>query len=486
MTRPAGILWLLFAVPVSAQVTQQHEKSYSARIDSTIVVTSGKYADPSLLKQVFLGNNYRKEWGTQVKLPVFHLSRSGLTIVELGGGQQTKSLELKDAKGRSWALRTIDKDVTPALPKPLRRTVAHLVVQDMVSAAHPYAPLTVAHLAKAARIPAPDPVFYYVAPDRAFGPYEHLFAGTVCMLEEREPTPDGTDTDNTEDMLENFLEKPRQRVLQEAVFRARLLDMLVADWDRHADQWRWGSRDSAGLTYLYAIPRDRDQAFFRSGGLLVKMARYLAAPHFQGFTRKPNDLKKLNYKSWRFDRLFLNELDRADWEEGIRSFQAALTDEVITEAVNRMPPEIAAIRGPFITSTLKTRRDGLVRQAMKYYRFLSHEVEVVGSEGSDYFEVEGDKGQLRVSVYTLEASGDKGKKVYERTFRKKETNRIRLAGLGGNDRFVIKKGTDTNIRIELSGSGGSDQYEVEGKAPVSVRDEEQAGKGKAPETVVLR
>ena len=53
--------------------------------------------------------------------------------------------------------------------------------------------------------------------------------------------------------------------------------MLLADWDRHSDQWRWASfepDDEKGKIYL-PIPRDRDIAMMRMNGLIPGAARLL-------------------------------------------------------------------------------------------------------------------------------------------------------------------------------------------------------------------
>ena len=99
-----GMLAGLFYVPVSAQ-------------DSVIVAASNKYINCSPVRLLFVGKNYRREWSTPVKMPVFHLKSEmgGFTIKELGGGQQTKSLRLLDKNGQEWVLRTTDKDVAGAL-----------------------------------------------------------------------------------------------------------------------------------------------------------------------------------------------------------------------------------------------------------------------------------------------------------------------------------------------------------------------------------
>ncbi len=72
------------------------------------------------------------------------------------------------------------------------------------------------------------------------------------------------------------------RWTQEAVLRARLLDMLIADWDRHFDQWRWATRDTGQGKLYIPIPRDRDQAFFYSDGLILKYMSKGRIPFLKG------------------------------------------------------------------------------------------------------------------------------------------------------------------------------------------------------------
>src|SRR5690349_13021626 len=101
--------------------------------DSVISPASTRYTNINFLKRMILGKNYRAEWSQPVKMPVFNIKtvKGGLTPGELGGGQQTKSLRLKDKQGEEWVLRTVDKDVEKAVQPHLRKTVVKKVVQDM-------------------------------------------------------------------------------------------------------------------------------------------------------------------------------------------------------------------------------------------------------------------------------------------------------------------------------------------------------------------
>lgn len=436
--------------------------------DSVRMAVSHQYENPSFFGRIFLGKNYRKVWSQPVTFPVFHMKEQGFTIKELGGGQQTKSLRLLDKNGQEWALRSIDKTVLPtAVPPPLRYKFVLNVIQSMVSASYPYAPLVIPDMAQATGVVAADPVFYYVPDDPAFGEHRALFAHTICMLEDREPTPDNTETESTSDLVELLLEKPGNAVDQRATLNARLLDMLVADWDRHQDQWRWGIRDSGGVKYFYGIPRDRDQAMFLSNGLLVKFARLFGLKHMVGFSDHTRNITKLNAKSWNFDRTFLNELDAAAWQQMIRRFRSLLTDDVIRTAVRQLPPEIYALDGPEIEAKLISRRDGLLKDGMEYYEFLSENVTIIGTDATENFTISQTGDSVRVTVHTI--SEGKEKAVYSRSFSGDDTFEITLIGLGGDDRFQSEN-ISSRIRFNIDGGKGKNSYALNGSIRKKVQD----------------
>ena len=436
--------------------------------DSIITGISNQYEIRSFLHRIIMGKNYRDTWSTPVKLPLFYLSKSGMTIDKLGGGQQTKSLRLKDASGKEWVLRTVDKTVKDAIPQSLNNTPVEWIVQDMISASHPYSPLIVAELAKAAEVIAPVPHMFYVAPDKALGIYHNIFANTVCILEEREPTPDGSGTENTEEVKENIRKSNDHLVLQKQVLKARLLDMLVGDWDRHADQWRWDEIDSANTEYFYAIPRDRDNALFHSGGLLPAIAKVSFMKHISGFKKESTGLKRLNRKSHGFDKTFLNELNAAEWDSIIREFQRQLSNEVIAASVKKLPDPVYRLDGEELERKLRSRRDGLLKNAMRYYDFLSGSVQITGSDEQELFVVTGKGKQLLVTVYRIEMNNRY--KIYERLFDPEETGYVHLHGLKGDDQFVVEQNATSSIRLRFYGNEGNDKYDIKGKTKFRIHD----------------
>ncbi len=426
-----------------------------------------KFQKLSFFQKIFIGKNYSEEWSTPVTVPVFVLSQTGFTIKELGGGQQTRSLKLLESNGREWALRSVDKEVEKVvLPKGVPRGLVLPIVKQMISASHPYAAPVVYQLAKTAGIVTAKPTLVYVADDEALGAYRSLFAGTLCFLELREPLLNGSKTKSTLEMMEDLVEDKTNRILQKKVLKARLLDMLVADWDRYEDQWRWATNDSGQLSFHYAIPRDRDQAFFHSNGLLVKMAGLFGAKQFVGFKRENLKLKRLNKKSFGFDRIFLSALDEQDWKETVSEFEKNITDSAIASAVKEMPASIYALSGAEIETTLKLRRAALMQQWPKYYQHLSGEVLVDGSNAAELFElsVQGDK--LVVTVTDIA----KKTKRYARAFDADETFALQLNGFGGNDRFVLPANVSSSIKIKFNGGDGADVYELKGKVKHTIQE----------------
>jgi hypothetical protein len=340
--------------------------------DSTVVAASTLYKTRSITRRAFVGQNYRSTWALPVKMPVFDIRKenAGMVIVKLGG-TQTKSLYMRDKDSINWVLRSVDKSFEKSMPGLVKKTFLKRYYQDMVSASYPYGALIAASLAKALGINAPQPTLFYVPDDDAFGEYRLVFAHTVCMLEKSEPSFDNTPTENTDTVLKRIGETKRYRVDDTSYLKVRLLDMLIADWDRHKDQLKWGVMKYDGDTVYYPIPRDRDQAFYYSNGLSLKFMHLFGIKYMAGFTNSTSKVRQLNYKSWELDRTLLKNLDEKDWRRIILAFQQTMNDNVLLSAINELPVEVRQKDAQMIFEKLKARRNNLAKDAMKYYAFIA-------------------------------------------------------------------------------------------------------------------
>lgn len=431
--------------------------------DSVLAPASTVYRHATGIKRIFQGENYRNVWSTPVWLRELNLRKEqgGLTILRRGGGKQTKSLTLIDGNGRKWSLRTIDKDPALAVPLNFRSSIARDVVQDMISAAHPYAPLVVADLAKTVHVVQARPQFFLAPDDPAFGRYRSLFANRVVMLESRHPLTASVDEKSSLEVFNKQTDDNDHLVDQHAVLRSRLLDFLIGDWDRHMNQWRWAVLDT-GIGKLYVpIPEDRDQAFFNSDGLLLKVVSRGRMPFLSGFRYDLKNVDWLGYSARHFDRLFLNGLSQNHWDTTVRAFQQRLTDSAIDHAVRQLPKEVYPIGGDTLAAKLKRRRDLLYAAAMKYFRFTSRSVTILGSNKQEYFHGVSTDSGVMVRVYVKDSFAGTGMNIYERLFDPKITREIRLYGFNGNDRFALEG--SSRIRFRIIGGKGADTLKSDGR-----------------------
>ena len=438
-------------------------------LPATAVVQASTHYGAGRFKTWLQGANYRREWQQPVRVPVLNLSQAqgGLTPLKRGGGLQTKSLRLRAASGREYVLRSIEKNTDASVPDFLHETFAAAIVQDQISAAHPYAALAVPPLAEAAGVGHTTPQLVLVPDDPHLGIYRREFAGTLALFETRDPTPPRSFTGrpeaklyNTPDVLAQLQASAPNRVDQRAVLRARLLDMVLADWDRHDDQWRWLAypRPGGGRSFR-ALPRDRDQAFFVNEGFLPRRAsvEYLL-PRIQGFGWKFRNVNSFNFNARYFDHSFLTELNRADWHSLADSVQASLTDTVLDTGLRQWPDSIYRFSGPTILAKLQAHRQQLPAWADQYYRFLAQAVDVVGSDDPEEFEVvRQDDQRTQVTVYARSPAGARrGAVRYQRTFATAETKEIRLYGQGGADVFRLRGGVGRGPVVRIVGGEGVD------------------------------
>jgi len=431
--------------------------------DSVTIAVAPEYNRVSQLHRFFLGNHNRALWAEPVKIRVLYLSKekSGLKVVQLGGGMQTRSLRLENAAGRQWVLRTLQKYPDRKLPESLEKTVTRDILQDQVSTANPFSSLVVPPLAAALDIPHANPEIVYLADDPALGQYRKDFANQVFLFEEREPL-DADKTYNTAKVQQKLLDDNDNQVDEKLVLRARLLDMLLGDWDRHEDQWRWERVKGKKGDVYKPVPRDRDQVFYKTDGIFpwIVSHQWLSSK-FQGYDKQIRDINGWNVQARFFDRYFLNQLSEDDWREQISYVQRTLTDSLIRAALNRMPAAIVAISGKEIEGKFISRRNLLMKQALEYYRFIAKEVDIPGTDKHDGFVINNNNdGSLSVSVNKIKKDGSIDHSTYQRKFDPAVTREVRLYGFDNSDRFTVTGSDPSKIKVRIVGGTGNDTVRV--------------------------
>lgn len=451
--------------PASTVIGDSASPDFSGK---TVRVKASDRYSAGKLKQRLLGQNYRNAWAQEIEVPVFDIGaeHGGLTILQRGGGQQTLSLRLADSTGHEYVLRSVEKYPEAAIPEVLRGTFAQDLVQDQISAAHPYAALVVAPMADAIGLYHTNPRLVYIPDDPRLGEYRSTFRNTLALFEER-PDDDWHESSffgnsekivSTRKVLEKLADDNDNRVDEKFVLRNRLFDLIIGDWDRHDDQWRWATLEEKKQDVFRPIPRDRDQTFFVNEGVLARLwSRRWALPKFEGFDERIDWPSGLSFNARHFDRSFLTRLSKEDWIATAEQLKADLTDEIIETSIRQWPAPIFALNGEEIIRNLKLRRDHIVDDAISHYKFLSREVEVTGSDRMESFQVQRlPNGDVHVLVHKITKKGEKDRKLYDRVFHRNETREIRLYGMGGVDVFDISGPARGSIRIRVIGGEGQD------------------------------
>lgn len=436
--------------------------------DSLTVIAGSEYEAGSFHKWLW-GEHYRTEWTTPFTVVVLDLGSyaNGLVPLKRGGGFQTKSLRFQGNNGKQYAFRSINKDPTKALPPELRDTFAGGVIQDQISSSHPAAPLVADALADALGVIHPKPVICILPDDERLKEFRPDFAGILGMLEEYPADgPDGapgfagsTKIINTLKLFDELEKNSDDRVNASAYLTARLLDILMGDWDRHIDQWRWAKFEEEGKDVWYPIPRDRDQAFAKLDGLIPSIGAE-AITQVEGFGGDYPKIADLTYSGRYTDRRILVGLTKSVWDSVTGSTIAKLTDQVLQNAVARIPEPLRQ-DNEWIVRNLKSRRDKLAAASEEYYNGLAEYVDIHLSDKNEFVKIERmDDEHTLVAAYRKDKdSGEpKGNPVYQRTFFIDETKEIRIYMHGGDDKALVSGEVNCGIKVRIVGGGGDDTF----------------------------
>ncbi|HEX6738607.1 MAG TPA: hypothetical protein VF310_10060, partial [Vicinamibacteria bacterium] len=354
LPRAAAVLSILFSVgPAAGQ-----QPAADLGSERRTIVAGEKYRRSGLYRLLF-GADYRDLWTTPIAVPVLDPKgfAGGLEPVRIVGHGQSKALALKGGDGRSYTFRPLLKDASGLLPVELRESKARGFVNDQMASGHPAGHVMVGPLLDAVGILHNDPRIVVMADSPALGEFRKDFAGVPGDIEEFTGTPGfkGTlETLEAEKMWARLRESAAVRPDARAYLKARLVDQLIGDWDRHRNQWRWAR--VAGQERWQPVPEDRDQAFVRFEGLAIANLRP-TLPLLVKFGDDYSSLAGLTFDGWDVDKRILAELDKPAWDEAARAVQGALTDPVLEEAAHRMPPEYFAKDGARLLRGLKRRRD---------------------------------------------------------------------------------------------------------------------------------
>lgn len=460
------ITFLVFAALCYGQ--NDYEKEY-------VEMAPGAQFEASGFHKLIFGEHWREIWTIPIKVEVLDLEQfaGGLTPIKRGGGMQTKSLRLKGGDGNIWKFRSMDKDPSKILPEPLRESIFADVVRDQISSANPMAPLVVAPILDAVGILQAKPYLVYMPDSPKLAEFREEFGSLLGMMEIH-PTVDedeGIEFEGAEKVTGTFklfnrlAEKRDEKIDSREFLKARLVDIFLGDWDRHTDQWKW-AKYTVGKEELWRpIPRDRDQAFAKFDGWIVRVAEYLI-PQFNHFDDDYPQAEDISWSGRFVDRRILPVLTREEWDSVTTYVYDRLTDSVIVNAVKELPEKHYELIANELVNNLIQRRDKLYEISNDYYVLINDVIDVYCSDKRDFVEINrlGDtQTEILVCRRDKDSGGKKGETYFYKLADNSITEEIRIYLMDNDDRFIIRGEVDSGPLVRVIGGGGRDEYEDSSK-----------------------
>ena len=429
------------------------------------------------------GERYRKYFGTEVNAPTVDLDTlfGGLKPVRKGGGHQSKSLRLKDKKGREYVMRALRKNAVQYLQAVAFKdqyiegqfddTTTENLLSDVFTGSHPYAPFTIGKLSDAIGVYHTNPVLYYIPKQNSLTHFNDEFGDELYMIEERAASGHGdkesfgfSDTVISTDDLLIFLNKSEDHFLdEEAYIKARLFDMLIGDWDRHEDQWRWAVFKENKKTIYRPVPRDRDQAFsiFGDGALLNIVTKLIPTLRLmKSYTAELKSPKWFNLEPYPLDIVLISKSGKDVWDKQVAHIKKNITDVVIDDAFTNFPNEVKDETISDIKRKLQGRRSNLQKISDSYFNHINKFQIIRGTQKNDWFEIERLKNrQTKITAYTIK-KGEKNNIFHQRIYNESETKELWIYGLDEEDVFIVKGDKKTQLKIRIIGGQNNDKYTI--------------------------
>ncbi|MEP2281339.1 metallophosphatase [Maribacter sp.] len=435
----------------------------------------------------FWGDHYRNLYSKEIVAPILQIDElpDNVRPISEGGGTQSRSLRLIDDNEHEYTLRALRKSAlrflqTNAIDNHyvedyLKNTVAQRYLMDFYTTAHPYAQFAMNDLSESLDVLHANPEIYYVPKQKGLGIYNEDYGNALFMLEEHagdenkdfETFGNPDDIISTTDLRLELMETKDSYVDEPSFIRARLFDMLVGNWDRHQDQWRWAQfKTEDGKKRYEPIPRDWDQAFPKYDGTIIGLLKFTfpLLRKMESYDADVKNVKWFNLSGYPLDKTFMKTAKWADWKDEVKFIQEHLSDDEIEAAFSSLPKVAQDNSIVTIKENLKSRRDKLEQIAKEYYEYLNNFEVILGTEDDDNFLItRKNNGETEITIAhdTL---------IFNNTYYKDQTKEIWIYGLNGQDSFKVEGEGSDFINVRIIGGKKNDTYDFENTKKVKLYD----------------
>ncbi len=314
------------------------------------------------------GAHHRDLWAAPIRAEQLELGGRGFRVVGVASQALLEpALALEDASGARWRFAPLDPRFASGIAPLADHPAVALVLQDLISARHPGAPLVAAALACQAGVAHPEPTLRFLPDTSNLGSARERFGSQLGWLTPARAAPDSARR-SAQEILDLLEAGAPLRIDSLSYLRSRLFDVLVGDADPAPERGPWELGEDGRWR---PAPRLRWDAFSRFGGLFFLAIRPVMP---EAATFKPEYPRRLGQNRAQFilDARLAGPLPESTWDSVAAALAERLDDATIAEAVATLPAAWSPDRGAALAAALRQRRDHL-GEAARTLRTRLHE-----------------------------------------------------------------------------------------------------------------
>ncbi|MNK36073.1 3',5'-cyclic adenosine monophosphate phosphodiesterase CpdA [compost metagenome] len=430
------------------------------------------------------GKHYREYYSKKINVKNLALDTlfGGVKTDRAGGGHQTKSLRLETKNGNEYVIRALKKSGVRFLQSVAFKnqyvideftgSYADKFLLDFYTTSHPYTPLVIGEMSDRLGIRHTTPQLFYIPKQKTLKNFNENFGNELYYLEDRpmETEENPNKVVGTDEVILNLAKDEKYKIDEKAWIKARLFDMLIGDWDRHHDQWKFEARKENGNVIYSPIPKDRDQAFAKYDGFITGiLMEFPELKHMQTFDNQIESVKWFNREPYPLDLVFAKNSVQNDWLKEAGFIQNNLNENDIRLAFKNLPNEVQDKVSEDLIQKLLVRKSDLQKYASIYFKFLQEKVILTGTNKKDKFVIKRlPNNETVIKIYRSKKSGEElaSSKLYSGLL----TKEIFLYGLDDDDEFLVEGNEKSTIKLSLLGGLDDDKYSISNSKKVKIFD----------------
>ncbi len=426
-------------------------------------IVPGKNYAASGFQTFLLGNDWRKLWTTPVKIKELDLNKfdGGMLPVKKVTGTGSNYLLFKSKNGNYWKFSLLNIEPEKIFPKEILENAAGKILNDQICIVNPFAPLITNNIINGIDSSDFKSILIYLPDNGTLGKFQNEFGGSPGILRNKNKCLDTSVVINTQNLLKKIEDGSNEIIDSKSYLKERLIDIFLGEWSRGEDKWCWEENEKNGIKIWSPIAKERVLAFSKINGIVGKSASEIV-PQLCSFDKDYPDIEKITWSGRFLDRRILTGIDKYTWDSVTNHLYSKLTDSLIINSVNKLPPEDIKIAGQELKEFIISRRNKLPQISSDYYTLINKVADIYSAAINDSAEVKRlNDNFTKVSLFRINSANPE--KIPERYFKKifnnNITDEIRIHLGKGDDKAIVKGKVDSGPLVRIIGGSGKDVLE---------------------------